>query len=634
MYAGPGTTLKNLLRIVTFSACLSGCASLQLSGPQLADPRDPVSSGAMAFSTSIEAPQSNAAAPISTQLTTQLTTQITTQNTAPITADSATEMAEDPLPSLALTKELLFNLLSAEIAFQRGQWQAAYITTFSAAQQTRDARIARRAAEMAVAAKQNTEALAAIRLWYELAPHSEEATQYLIGAIVMSDEITSAQPMLAQRLADARPITRGLMLLQMQRMLSRAPNKAASFALLERLVEPYPEVAESHIALAQGALSIDDPVRALREAQQAMRLNPDSELGVLTLAQVVAENDAVDRILRDFIKAHPTAREVRLAHARLQIDQKKFAQARSEFEALLALYPDDLTSLYALGVLGSQSNDVKNAEKYLTLYLETLANHPDDERDPSQALLLLAQIAEERKDISAALDWLAQIEGGTNYVSVQIRRAQLSARQGNLDTALRYLNETHSEVEAEQIQLILAQAMLLRDAGRVLEASASLQSGLQKFPAQPDLLYELAMLAEKSANYTLMESTLRTLIQVAPNNQHAYNALGYSLAERNLRLPEALSLIETALKITPNDPFILDSLGWVQYRLGHLKEAEVALRRAYTMRSDPEIAVHLGEVLWVAGQKEDAYRLWHEAKGKDPQNDVLKSTLARLHAEL
>jgi Flp pilus assembly protein TadD len=166
------------------------------------------------------------------------------------------------------------------------------------------------------------------------------------------------------------------------------------------------------------------------------------------------------------------------------------------------------------------------------------------------------------------------------------------------------------------------------------EALDVLNAGIKRFPNNTDLLYDYAMLAEKSNQLEVMETALRKIMQLAPDNQHSYNALGYSLAERNIRLDEAFTLVEKALKLAPNDPFIMDSMAWVQFRMGKLKEAEALLRRAYELRPDAEIAVHLGEVLWVKGQKEDAQKLWRDAQTKDPQNDTLKSTLARFKLSL
>lgn len=541
---------------------------------------------------------------------------------------------EDPVPSLALSEELLFKLLTSEIAFQRGDWQTAYVTLLSLAQQTRDPRIARRAAEIALSAKQADEAMSAVRLWRSLAPNSEEATQYYLSFIILSDNLSEAQPILEQRLSEARPQTRGLLAFQIQRLLARAKDKAAAFELLEKILAPYLNVPEARLALAQGAYVRGDMQRAREEAQNSLKLKPDSELAILALVQVTPDKNEAVRLLADFVAKYPKSRDVRMGYARMLIEHKQYAKARAEFETLLKDQPGDLTSLYALGVLAMETKDYKAAESYLSTYLNQLTAKPDDERDPTQALLLLAQIAEERNDNEAVLKWLSQIEPGEAYVNAQIKRAQIIAKRGDMAGARKLLHEVEAGGEREKAQLVIAEGQLLRDANQLQEAMKVYREGVKQFPTNTDLLYDYAMAAEKNSQWELMESTLRKIIELAPNNQHAYNALGYSLAERNIRLDEAFALIEKALKLAPDDPFILDSMGWVQFRLGKLQEAEEALRRAYDLRPDVEIAAHLGEVLWVKGQKDAAQKLWRDAQTKDPQNDTLKSTLARLNVSL
>jgi tetratricopeptide (TPR) repeat protein len=606
----PGFPLKNVLAIVSLSALLAGCAGFPRQSPQQAAPA-----------------REDSAPPIVAEADSDITAAADARSDAP-------EPVDPTLPTVNLTEELMYKLLASEIAYQRGQWQSAYVTLMSAAQQTRDPRLARRAAEIALSVKQSGEALSAIRLWRELAPQSEEATQYLLGFIVVGDHLEEARPILDQRLKEARPATRGLMMFQMQRMLTRAKDKAAAFAMLEELVAPYKDTTDAHLALAHAAFSNNDGARARSEATVALNLKPDSELAVLTLAQVTPDKNEAMKALDRFIAVHPASRDVRVAYARMLVEQKQYDKARAEFDAVLKLRPDDLGSLYALGILSTQINDNKAAEKYLTSYLDILARHPDDERDPTQAYLVLAQIAEERKDSEGALKWLSQIESGDVWLGAQIKRAQIIAKRGDMAGARKLLDELKPDNERDQAQLVIAEAQLLRDGNRPDEAMTVLQNGLKRYPGNTDLLYDFAMVAEKADKLDVMETTLRKIIELAPNNQHAYNALGYSLAERNIRLPEAQVLVEKALALAPEDPFIMDSMGWVFFRQGKLKEAEDLLRRAYDMRSDPEIATHLGEVLWVKGQHDDAQKLWRDASKKDPQNDTLKSTLARLHVKL
>ncbi|HJU71886.1 MAG TPA: tetratricopeptide repeat protein [Paucimonas sp.] len=549
--------------------------------------------------------------------------------------DAAAEpKAEDPLPSVELTEDIMYKVLSAEIAYQRGDWQTGYVTMLGLAQQTRDPRLARRAAEIALSAKEADEALAAVRLWRTLAPHSDEATQYYLSFVILSDDLDEARPLLEERLKAARAQTRGLLAFQIQRLLARAKDKNAAFTLLEQVLAPYLDMPEAHLALAQGAFAKGDSDRARDEAQAALKLKPDSELAALSLAQVTTDKAEAARSLSAFLARHPKARDVRMAYARMLVEQKQYEGARREFELMLKEQPQDLTALYALGVLSVQVNDFGAAEKYLTTYLNVLSANPEEERDPNQALLLLAQIAEERKDTDAVLKWLAQIEPGEAFLSAQIKRAQIIAKRGDMAQARQLLHELKVNGEREHTQIISAEAQLLRDSSQLPAAMAVLKAGLKQYPDNTDLLYDYAMAAEKGNQLEIMETALRRIMELAPNNQHAYNALGYSLAERNIRLDEAYALIDKALKLAPEDPYIMDSMGWVQFRMGRLKEAESLLRRAYELRPDVEIAVHLGEVLWVKGQKADAQKFWRDAQTRDPQNDTLKSTLARLNVNL
>ncbi|MGZ5202494.1 MAG: tetratricopeptide repeat protein [Telluria sp.] len=553
-----------------------------------------------------------------------------------VAPDEADVAKDEHLPNVNMTSTMLYQLMKAELDFRHGDYQGPYLTMLSLAQQTKDPRLARRAAEMAVAAKQADDALAAIKLWRELDPTSEEASQYYLGLVVMSDNIAPAEDILKRKLAEATPATRGLVMFQAEQLLLRAQDKQAAAAMLERLVQPYGNTMEAHVVLSQAAMARGDKATGLSQAQAALKMKPDSEIAALTLAQALEDDDKVGAVLARFLKEHPDAKDVRMAYARVLVNQKQFDAARGQFLTLLKAQPDNPATLYALGILSTQLNDSKAAEQYFTRFVDIVGANPEDERDPTRALLILSQLAEERGDMHAAMGWLDKIqsEDPQAQLSAKLRRAQLMGKQGDVEGARKLLATLQPEDPGGQAQVVLAEAEVLRNAGRVREAFQLMQSAAQRFPNNTDLLYDYALLAEKVGQTDVMEQALRSVIAQAPDNQHAYNALGYSLAERGVRLPEAYQLIQKALQIAPADPFIMDSMGWVQYRMGNLKEAEAELRKAYALRSDPEIAVHLGEVLWQEGRKDDAQKLWREAKGKDPQNDTLKSTLQRLKVAL
>lgn len=554
------------------------------------------------------------------------------------TAHAASDVPSNAegLPLIPLSEDLMLKYLSAELAFQRGQGFGAHSALMAMARSTGDPRLARRATEMAIAANSTADAYKGAKLWRELAPRSDEAFQVLLSLQISSNRLDEAKQALAQQLAASTPDKLPTVIATAQRNLSRMPDKTKSVSLLRELLEPYRESVDARLAIAQFSMVSGDRAGALREAKDALAKFPNSEVAALVVAQIVEDKAESIRVLSQFLQKNPKAREVRLAHARLLYEQSKIAEAKKEFKTLVEQKSDDQTALFALGMLSVQANDLPEAEKYLAAYIRALGGQPDKERDATQALMVLAQIAEERNDLATALKWLDQVEIVTHQGSVTavIKRAQLQAKTGKVDAGRQLLAAADADSDEDRVRLIIGDAQILRDAGRLPEAIKVLEDALESLPENIDLLYEYAMLVEKNKEFEAMEKALRKIIQIAPDNQHAYNALGYSFAERNVRLQEAYDLIKKALQLAPDDAFIIDSMGWVEFRLGRLEKAEELLRRAYTLRPDPEIAVHLGEVLWLRGREEEAKKLWRFANGKDPKNESLKGTLERLQVKL
>lgn len=542
----------------------------------------------------------------------------------------------DVLPAVGLSEELMFRYLSAEVAMQRGNAFAAYATMLSIARSTSDPRLARRATEMAMSGSLPAEALKAARVWHDIAPHSDDAAQVLLSLQLQANRVDEAKQSLASMLSRSSPTTLPLAIGNVQRLLSRLPDRARAAALLKELLEPYRDALDARLALAQMAMVSGDRAAAIKELRATLTTFPTSEVAVLMLSQITEDKGESTKTLVDFLKKNPKAREVRLAYSRMLFEQGKLADAKKEFKILLQQSPNDQTALYALGLLSAQVNEMADAEKYLSSYIANLKDQPDRERDATQALMVLAQIAEDRNDEAGTVKWLQMVPvlGQTGAVNATIKRAQLQAKSGKLDEARKLLNEADVNNDDERVKLVIGEAQLLKESGKIGEAIRLLEDALELYKNHIDLLYELAMLAEKNEQFDLMESTLRKVIQLAPDSQHAYNALGYSLADRNLRLPEAYDLIKKALSLAPEDPFIMDSMGWVEFRLGRLEKAEELLKRAFAIKPDPEIAAHLGEVLWVLGREEDAKKLWRKAGGKESKNDTLKSTLKRLQVKL
>jgi tetratricopeptide (TPR) repeat protein len=543
----------------------------------------------------------------------------------PVLAQEAADSAEPSLatlPKQELTPRILYEFLLAELAGSRGQLGLSLEAYMDLTRTTRDPRIARRAAEIALFARRYDVALEATRLWAEADPESPQPRQMLTSLQAATGRNAELEASFAPLLAAAGKDV-GAQLLQLNRALARHPDKKAAQDLVVRLTQPYLDIPEAHFARAQAAHGAGDLSGATAELDQAVALRPDWEQAALARAQMTQDPADVARYLGRFVAKNPKASDARLAYARSLVAVKQFAEARQQFQALLAGHPEDGDLVYAVAVLSLQMNDVAEAEKQLKRLVDM--NHGESDA----ARLYLGQIAEERKQPDEALKWYGEVVAGAQYLPARLRMAQLQVRLQKLDDARRTLHGTAAATPAERAQLLIAEAQILRDAGRLADAYAVLDDGLATHPDQPELLYEAAMMAEKAGKLDAVEPYLRRLIAVRPDHAHAYNALGYSLAERNERLDEAQQLIDKALQLAPEDPFILDSKGWVLYRRGDNQGALEALKKAFALRADPEIAAHLGEVLWTLGRKDEARQTWGEAMKASPGNEVLVGTVRK-----
>jgi tetratricopeptide (TPR) repeat protein len=523
-----------------------------------------------------------------------------------------------------LSEPTLYDFLVGEIAIQRGDLPLAARTYLDLAKRTRDARVARRAVEVADQAKESELALEAARLWYDIEP-SPHALQVLAATLVAAKRVDEAGPVI-EKLMSAEGVSRENAFMQLNRLLARNPDKAANLRVIRGIAAKNAQLPQAHFAVAQAAALAGEDKAAIAAAREALKLRPDWELPVLLEAQVLQKTSpaAAAKRLGEFVAAHPDARDARMSYARVLVQEKRLPEARKQFEAVAQSSPQNPEVIYAVGLLAYQVKDYPAAEGYLKRVLGL------NYRDPDAVRYLLGQIAEEQKQWPRAIEWYDGIKDGDHLMPARMRTANALAKQGKLDEARAYLKRVAAENPEEEVQLIVAEAQLLRDAQRPGDAFTLLSDALGKQPEQPELLYDLALTAEKMERFDLLESNLRKLIEVKPDHAHAYNALGYSFAERNLRLPEARKLIEKALEISPEDYFIIDSLGWVLYREGDLKGAARELRRAYSGRPDAEIGAHLGEVLWMLGEREEARRIWDESLKAGPDNETLHKTIKRL----
>jgi Flp pilus assembly protein TadD len=529
------------------------------------------------------------------------------------------------LPSNELTENILYEFLLAEIAGQRGDAGMSAHAYTDLARRTRDPRIARRATEVAIFARMPNAAIEAAKVWHETEPESARALQLLAGLMLNASRLDEAQPYV-KKLLTAQGGNPGEGFLQLARTVGNVEDKAAAQRLMQSLAADYPKLAQARYAVAQAALNAGDEKTALAEVREAQALRPEWEPAVLLEAQVLQKrsNAAALERLNGHLQKYPNSREIRLHYARTLLADKQFPAARAEFQKLLSDFPTNTEVIYAVALLSLQLNDYAMAEDNLRRLLEL------DYRDKNSIRLYLGQIAEEQSKFPDALKWYSEVERSDQYIPAQIRYANLLSKQGKLDEARSHLQKVDASSPQQRVQLILAEAQLLRDAGREKQAFQVLHNALDGQPEQPELLYDYAMLAERIDRLDILESSLRKLISLRPDHAHAYNALGYSLADRNLRLAEARDLIAQALKLSPDDYFIIDSMGWVLYRMGDLPAAVKYLRKAYSGRPDAEIGAHLGEVLWVMGERGEAEKVWREVLERNPKSDTVQKTIQRL----
>ncbi|HEY7743297.1 MAG TPA: tetratricopeptide repeat protein [Burkholderiales bacterium] len=543
---------------------------------------------------------------------------------APRVATAKPEAQRPPLPAVELSEELLYRMMLAEVALQRGQPHIAVQTYLELARETRDPRVAQRATEIAWNARFSSAALEAAGIWLQVDPGSAQARQVIAALLVNQARIADAQPHLEKWIATGRDSV-GQSFLQLSTLLARHKDKPEVLKLMQALAQPYADVPEARLAVAQAAWNAENEAVALEEARAALKLRPDWEVAALFVGQVLQRrsDDEALRYLEGYLREHPKARDARLNYARLLVNTKNYPEARRQFEILVAEFPQNADVGMAVALLAMQANDFDAAETQLKRVLEL------NYKDPDLARFYLGQLNEERKRFDDALKWYGTVAQGEQYIPAQSRYAGILAKQGKLPEARKHLQEAGASNPQQRVQLTQAEAQLLRDASAYQEAFDVLGQALAKMPNYPDLLYDHALAAEKVDRLDVLESNLKQLIKMRPDHAHAYNALGYTLADRNQRIEEAYRLIETALKLAPEDPFIQDSMGWVLYRMGRSKEGLDWLQRAFKQRPDPEIAAHLGEVLWALDQRDEARRIWAVSLKAHPTNELLQSTVKR-----
>ncbi|SDK22281.1 Tetratricopeptide repeat-containing protein [Methylophilus rhizosphaerae] len=526
------------------------------------------------------------------------------------------------------TAEFVYKYLLGEVAAQRGEFVLASQLFLDLAKQTHDPQLAERATQAATIARVPQLALPSAELWSDLVPDSIPAAQAASQLLIANGELKKAMPKIEKVLTDEHIRPNAFM--ELNSLMMRITDKKSVLQAIQQLAKPYPTLAEAHFAISQAAYFAHNEALMEKELKETSRLRPDWEAPAQIHGQMLTERDPQKGIAfyREFLKSHPDADQIRLALARSLLVQKNTADAKVEFTTLLEKHQDNPEMNVIVGLLALDAREYTFADRYLQHALDV------GFKEPNKLYFNLGRSAAEQQDDARALQWFDRIGEGEQFLAGRLAAAAIIARRDGVDAAITMLDNINGLSDDQQILIIQNQALMLNQAKRAEEASALLGKGLQAYPDSPDLLYDYALNAERLGKFQVMEDALRKVIKLKPDFAAAYNALGYSYADRNINLTEAKSLIEMATRLSPEDHYIMDSLGWVYYRLGDMPHATEQLRRAYAIQQDPEIAAHLAEVLWKQGQHDEAQKILDQALSANPDNEVLASTAQKLKSSL
>jgi predicted Zn-dependent protease len=555
---------------------------------------------------------------------------------------AAAEPSATPATPTPLDAELFYQLLLGEINARGTEPAAGYSLLLDAARKTNDPALYQRAVEVAFQARNGDAALQAAKAWKQAHPTSREANRYVLQILVALNRVTDSADALKAEIALAEPKDRNAVMGLIPRTYSRVTDKKLAATVAEQALADYlnqPAGGPSAwTTIGRLRLAAGDNAGALEAARRGQALDPRAEGPVMLALELMDPKlPQAEPIVRRYLDGGKALPELRMGYARALLDVQRYSEATQQLKVVTTEKPDYPEAWLVQGTLQVQDNQDAAAEASLKRYLALAQEQRSGEersRGTAQAYLSLSRIAEKRKDYALAGAWLDKIENPQDLVAAQHRRASILARQGKLEEGRKLLRTLPDRTPADARVKLMAETQLLRENKQYKAAYDLLAVAAAKPPFDADLVYDQAMMAEKMGNMAEMERLLRQVIAAKPDYHNAYNALGYSLAERNLRLPEAKELIQKALTFAPDDPFISDSLAWVEYRMGNKGEALRILDTAYKARPDADIAAHLGEVLWSLGQRDRAQAIWKEGLLLNSENDTLQETLKRLRVKL
>ena len=569
------------------------------------------------------------------QLDVAQTSSPTTQ-TAPVTTSIVS----------ALDAELFYRLLVGEITARDGDAGAGFALMLDSARKTNDAQLYQRAVEIALQSRSGDAALQAALAWKQAQPNAQDANRYVLQILIALNRIQDTLEPLKKEIELTSAAERPRAISAIPRAYTRVGDKKLAASIIENALSSYvtnpATAAAAWTTVGRVRLAAGDAPGALDAVQKGQGADIKAEGPALVALELFdPKQPAAEVVIKKYLSDNPKPMpEIRMGYARGLLDAQRYGEAGTQLQTVIKDKPDYAPAWLVLGSLQLQDNQLALAQSSLERYaaLNLAANVPSEEDEPNrglaQAYLSLAQIAEKRKDFAGAEAWINKIENSSDMMQAQTRRASILASRGQLAEGRQLIRSLPERNPGDGRLKVLAEIGLLRDLKQYQLAYDLLGQTSAASPQDSDLMYDQAMMAEKLGQLPEMERLLRRVIAIKPDAYNAYNALGYSFADRNVRLPEAKALIQKALEFVPNDPFIRDSLAWAEFRMGNNIEAVKIFADAFKMKPDAEIAAHYGEVLWTMGQRDKALGVWREGQLLNPENETLVETLKRLNVKL
>ncbi len=541
---------------------------------------------------------------------------------APHAAAPATPAAVETPPGL--TKTLVYAVLAGQIAAQRGEHLAAFEHLSRAAQLARDEDLAEKAARSALASNQDEAVGRAVALWLEIAPDSLSAHQIAAFVRLQDEDLEGAMYHL-RRLVNLTSDEGESGFVQLARLVHKLRPPGQRMELMEQLTAGEPDNADAWFARALVAAGSERQDEAVTAAQRATELRPDWIEPRLFLVQLLKDADRQEEAratLERFVAENPRDQGLQTLYAQFLVDDKELDRAREVFAGMLVESPREPDVLFALGILSLQLEDLSSGRDYFTRLRET-----EERRD--DAAYYLGRVEELDGKFEVASAWYLKVRG-EHAQDARIRLARLEAKGGDLDKARERLRLMRDQSRKDAVMLFMVEAELLTEMDRKPEALKVYDAALDAHPDDPELLYARGLHGAAMQRLDVLETDLGRLLELDPDHADALNALGYSLADMTDRYQEALALIQRALALKPDEGAILDSLGWVHYRLGDLELALDYLRQASAkIPDDPEVAAHLGEVLFALGRHDEAWQVWDKGLAKAPEHAYLLKVVGR-----